>query len=185
MRTSLVARYYRVVDALFSRKLLDARPSLILLTLRYLPSFEGESQIAISKNMEGEYVVTSYSLPRGSERIGEQVGQISAALGIEDPVEIAKHIKVKVRKVDVPSRVVSELVRRYDALRMSADLDMDPASVIIDPTVYQLSFRIAGTVNEFYVSFPASDFGHDQKAHPLVRWMNEVKRVVEKYGPTE
>jgi len=179
------AIYYRVVDRLFPRKPLGATPCLILLTLRYMPAFERESQVVISKTLDGGYAVSYYSLPSGSERIGERISRIMQELKVEDPPAIAERIKVCVRNVDVPSGVMHDLMRRYAKLRLSPDLGLDPTTIILDGTTYELWFQIVGSGDKFHISFAGDDYGHDAKAHPLVRWMNEVKRVVEKYAAAQ
>ena len=102
---SFVEKYYKLVDLLFPRKLLGALPNDILLTLRFIPPFENECQIVVSKDPNGAYVVTYYSLPSGSKRIADQFGEIRKKFGIDtEAPRAAERIKAAVRRVDVPAR---------------------------------------------------------------------------------
>jgi hypothetical protein len=174
-------RYYQVVDFLFPRKPLNATPSLILLTLRYTPPFKKESQIVVTRDLKGAFVVTYYCLPEGRERIAERIAQITEKSSTADPREIAARIDVKAQKVNVPDGIISDLMTRYARLRMPVDLALDPTVVILDATQYQLWYETVSGEGEIYVSFPTHNY---RKDHPI-HWMIDVKRVVEKYAATD
>ena len=77
---------------------------------------------------------------------------------------------------------MSDLMRRFAEVSISVDLGLTPHLVIFDPEEYQLWYKIYDDRDEIYVSF--RDKG-SKKVYPLVQWMNEVKRVVQKYAPPE
>jgi len=175
------ARYQRILDIVMPRELYDRRGGEFLLTLRFEPSFDPESQIVIGKRPEG-YAVTYYSLPAGVRSISYQMDKIVAETGETDAAVIAKQINVECQKVDIPAQVVAELMSQYSNLRLSPELD---TLVTLDPTWYRLWFRASSSGAELFFSYGDAHYGHDEKAHPLVRWMNEVKRVVEKYAAAQ
>jgi hypothetical protein len=179
------ARYFQLADLVFPRKVLEETPSEFVLTLRVLPAFEGDSQIVISKKLRGGYTVTYYSLPRGSKSVGWQLTEITVESKIEDPVEIAKRIKVDVRDVDVPWSLISGQMDRIAKLQLSPLEELDTGFVTVDATTYQFWLQRVGDPVGFYVCLKGDVYGQKHKAHPLVRWMNEMKALVEKYARPE
>jgi hypothetical protein len=57
--------------------------------------------------------------------------------------------------------------------------------ITLDPTWYRLWYVSPSSGAELFFSYGDEDYGSDKKAHPLVRWMNEVKQVVEKYASAD
>jgi hypothetical protein len=180
-----VAKYLQVADVLFPRKLLEEGPSHFTLTLRFLPSFGTESQIVLSKTPSGGYTVTRYSLPNGSKTAWHQMEEITSESKIEDSVEIAKRIKVEVRNVDVPSSLLSPQVDRISKLTLFPFKELDLDFARMDATEYQFWLQRIRTPVGFHVSLEGEVYGEGRKPHPLVRWMNEIKALVEKYAGTE
>lgn len=180
------AKYFQLVDLVFPRRLLQETTSEFVLALRFLPAFDRESQVVISKRLRGGYTVTYYSLPAGSKNLGEQFMQIRLESKIEDPVEIAKRIKADVRNVDVPSSLISGQIDRIAKLPLSPLEELDIGFVHPDATSYQFWLQGVGAPPvEFYVCLNGDVYGQKHKAHPLVRWMNEMKALVEKYARPE
>jgi len=175
-------RYHRVLDILFPREPCLLPGGEFVLILRFVPAFDPESQIVIRKLGERDYAVRYYYLPRGSKNAGIQIADLVEQAGLDDVQELANRIRIQVEDMHLPTTVIADLMARYSQLLVSPVLD---TRVILDPTWYQLWFHTTSSSSDVHFSLAGPDYGHDAKAHPLVRWMNEVKRVVEKYAAAQ
>jgi hypothetical protein len=146
----MVDTYSHVIDEIFPRRLQDETPSEFLMTLRYVPSVENASQIVISKRLRGGYTVTYYSLPPGSKSIDQQFMEITEVLKIEDPIEIAKRIKVVVQNVNVPTSLVSRQLDRIATIQLSPLEELDIQFVHPDNNTYQFWLEDVGESAQFY-----------------------------------
>ena len=142
--------------------------------LRYLSSFDPESQIIISKRPDDTYEVTRYWPVDTKRNIASQVADIVEQSGETDPVTIAKMISVRVEQIAMPSAAVEALMKEYSALRISP---MVERHYVLDGTRYDCWFSTY-TNGMFHFSFVDGDENNSQ--HPLVRWMGEVRDQVEK-----
>ena len=175
------AKYLEAVDALFPRNVLDARPNSFVLTLRFLPGSRSESQIVISKMADGGYAVSQYTLPKGSKTAYWQLMAMHSASKEKDATELAKQIKVNVRNVNIPSPIISRQVEEISELTLFPfdELDLDFAR--LDATQYQFWLERAGEPVGFYAFLRGDVYGEKSKQHPLVRWMNQTRDLIEKY----
>jgi hypothetical protein len=180
-----LARYFRVADVLFPRKLFEGQPYDFILTLRFLPGSHPESQIVISKTPRGGYTVTQYSLPKGSKTAYQQWVEISSESKIEDAVEITRRIKVDVRNVEVPSTFLSPQIERMAKLTLFPFEELDLGFARVDATEYQFWLQRVGDPTGFHICFKGDSYGQGNARHSLVSWMNETKALVEKYVQLE
>lgn len=167
--------YARVLDIVFprdSRNFTDQTKEFALI-LRFSSAFEAESQINITKHTDGRLEVTAYTLPRGSKGIAEQLDAIHRETGEEDASEMARRINVRKRTINSTERV-RVLLRRYFALRLSPHLDT--YAFMLDPDSYQLWYE--ATSNEVYYSLASPRLLRGHETHPIVRWMNDVRRTL-------
>lgn len=166
--------YRRVVNLIFPREPGNFRDQNkeFALTLRFKPAFDVESQINILKYSDGRLDVVTYTLPKGSQSISEQLNAILRQTGREDAEEMAKRIKVQKRTIGDTTNV-RQLLSRFAALRFTPQLD---TSITLDGTGFQLWYEAVS--NESYYSLVGGEPGQDRTDHPLVRWMNEVRKAV-------
>lgn len=169
-------RYQRVVDLLFPRAPSPGMMGDYYIVLRYLPAFDAETQIIIVKQRHKTFLIRHYYLPKGSKSIAVQVADEIERVGTQSPRELADRIRVEVRDVSLPPATIAELLARFQKLRISPQLD---TRIMIDPTWYELWFRTTSSGSELHFLYGDIDYGQDQKAHPLVHWMNQVREAVE------
>jgi hypothetical protein len=115
-------------------------------------------------------------LPPGSKRIASQIADLIQNSNAERPEDIAARLTVRVSKVHLPPALLNRLIAEYSSMKFSPKLH---ERVMTDGTRYNLWYRTTSAAHEFHFSFVDLDYGRDQTAHPIVRWMNRVKREVE------
>lgn len=172
------ADYDAVLDVLFPR----TRFENSYLILRYLPAGKPERQIVLASKENGTLEVIYYSLPHGSERISDQWRELRTSHPHDTPEEIAKSIRVEHRIVHLNARELSKISSSLKALRVPIQLD---TSIVLDGSGYDFWFEAPSACNILHVSLSDDDYGDDGKAHPLVRWMNRVRGLVEAAVPTD
>jgi len=171
----IAAKGFQLLDAVFPRKVVGEKPAEFVLTLRFAGQpLVRDSQIVVSKTLQGGYTVTYYSLPAGSKSLGEQAEEFVARSKIDDPMEIAKHIKVQARNVDVPPALLSRQLSRLEKLSFSPMEELDIRFVHFDAGMYQFWLQKFGDPVEFYVCLSGDAYGSKRTPHSLVRWMNEI-----------
>jgi hypothetical protein len=176
------APFIKTMDELFPHKILGERPSEFILSLRFLPAFSPESQIVISKKLQGGYTVTVYHLPRGSKNIGDQYNQIQLKAKDDiEPAEIAKQIKVLAENVDVPPSLISRQLDRLVQVQVSPLEELDVGVAHLDGTAYEFFLEPLGGPVAFHAYYESERYGNPPKEHPLDVWMEEMKALVEKY----
>ena len=163
--------YEKVLDILFPR---DSSGEYFLV-LRYLPAFQMESQVTISRNVQGSYDVDYYFLSAGSKGIGEQIQLMLQKDFSNSPQELASRIRVEHKAVTVPPSLISRVMSDYFAVRIPPKLD---TKIVVDGTRYQFWFVALSAENVLHVSVDDRNYG-DQVKNPLVAWMNRVKHLVE------
>lgn len=166
--------YRRVLEIIFPRDSdnFSDQTKEFALTLRFSPSGEAGSQINITKYSDGRLEVITYTLPRRSGSISEQLNAILRETGRENVEEMARRLNVQRRMVN-DTRRVRELLGRFAALRVSPQLD---TSITLDGTSFQLWYEAVS--NESYYSLVGGEPSQDRADHALVRWMNEVRQAV-------
>ena len=166
--------YKTLLDLVFPRKL--GGRFEIQLVLRYTPTAERESQIVISCQLDGRCDVVLYQVPEGSPPVFIQAQDVMERMGIHDPHEIRKHLKVSTQRLEpLPVLEVRALVYEFAQLRLPPPLDV---RLSFDAYSYQCWMR-AG-MQEMYFSFADSDPQIVKDRHPLVAWMIKTKATVEK-----
>lgn len=171
------ADYYAVLDALFPRiRPENPWPENPYLILRYMPLEELEFQIIIATKNDGTYEVHLYSLPKGSKRVSDQVLELRVVHPNDPPKKLAEYIKVEHKLIRIDSKVLSGLMNSFAAVRIPAGLD---SNTIIDASGYDFWFVASPACHILHLSIAGVHYGHDAKAHPLLRWMNRVRRAVE------
>ena len=161
----VVSVYPRVVDLAFSYPVYFFPQGEYRLILRFLPSFEAESQIVISGWNDDTPAVTTYTLVDKTQTISS-ITDSQNIRGIEDPAEIAKLIKVQKKELTPSPPEVKALMSRFLALRLSPNLSRD---AVLDGTRYDLEYQTFSNRLQFVLSDETS---------PVVQWMNQIKKVV-------
>lgn len=164
--------YQSTLNLLFPRARPNFRETDYRIFLRFRPSFAPESQVVISRLTDGTIEVVSYSLPDERTTVKDHIDTL-VMRGIEDPVQLAKHIKVKRAQVGLSSGALEQLMETYSQLRISPSLD---TRIALDPTMYELWYEATG--NQLYISLAGPDYTYAPKADPVIRWMNEVRLAV-------
>lgn len=173
---------FQLADLVFPRKVVGEKPSDFVLTLRFAgESLVRNSQIVVSKTLQGGYIVTYYALPAGSKSIGEQAYEFMARSKIHDPMEIVKQIKVEVRNVNVPPELLLRQLNRMAKLSFSPMDELDIDFVHLHAGGYQFWLQKYSNEEEFYVCLGGDTYGSKHTPHSLVRWMNEMRKLVETY----
>ncbi len=171
------AQYYEVLDAIFPRvQPQNPWPENPYIVLRYTPLDELEFQIVIAMKNDGAFELYRYSLPKGSNRVADQVSELRAAHPTDPPKKLAEYIKVEHKLIRVDPKILSGLMNSFAALRIPAELD---SSAILDASGYEFWYMASPGCNILHISIADLHYGHDTKAHPLVRWMNRVRSAVE------
>lgn len=167
--------YRRVLDAVFPRNggnFLKENKDFTLI-LRFLPSFGVESQINVTKFNDGKLEVITYNLPKDSQSISKQIDELlesNKSTGIE---ELAKRIKIEKQTVK-DTKKINELLRRYQALRFSPQLD---TALTLDGTRFDIWYDSVS--NQSYYSLVGGEIGQDKTDHLLVKWMNQVRQIAQ------
>lgn len=165
--------YNRVIDLIFPRvsDFKDQRKEFIL-TLRYMPSFQAGSQVRITKYSDGSLDVVTYNLAKRNRSIGEQLNDIFRETGREVPEEMAERLSVQTQTI-ADTGTVRNLLSRFMSIKFSPQLD---SSITIDSTGFHLWYDTVS--NRSYYLLAGSNHDQNRFDHPLVRWMNEVRRAV-------
>ncbi len=147
------------------------------LILRFAPTERSEFQIAIGMKTGGTYEVRKYSPPEGAEHIGAQLLRLRAEHPHDTPVELARYIKIEEKQIHLDAKVISQLMRALEHLKIPAEVSPE---IIMDGSAYDFWFVQPPACHVLHLAISDADYGYDAKAHPLVRWMNLVRREVEK-----
>jgi len=166
------ADYFALLDAVFPH----AQRHDTYFVLRYIPASETEFQIVITKKDNESYSVESYFLPKGSKRIGDQLLQLKSANPNDTTENLARHIAVEHKSVELDPGTVSELMGSLAAVKISPELSSD---IAVDAPMYEFWFVAASACNVVHlrVSDPYQD--RSPKTHALVRWMKRVRGAIQ------
>jgi len=180
-----VTRHKRVVDLVFRYEPFDHQHLGCRIVLRFLPdmAYPPESQIIISERLDGSLEVMAYTLADQRKHLWAQVDNIMEQTGVENPEELAKLTRVNIEKVNISPDVLDKLLKRYSRLRFSPYLEtgVQPGGAVrifLHPTTYDLWLETAVS-SKLHFSLTGPDYGYDKGAHPVIRWMNQVRAVVE------
>lgn len=168
--------YKKVVELVFPREQTSFATFEYRITLRYFPHPDPESQIIIKLHQGGRVEVISFTFPPGSKNLDEQLHELKVELGREVPEELAQRLPVKVETVTVPPDVMADLLARYRELRFSPQLES--RWILGDEAGYELWYEAMSGDIHIYLGGPHPDY--DKNAHPVIRWMNDVRRAVDK-----
>lgn len=174
----------RVLNIIFPTDILEAAypDAEFALVLRFTPSFSPESQITLLKRRSGSVEVHDFAIL--GEPLEYQLDRIAKETGSRAPEELAQHVLLRKRRIEVSPRLAERWLRSFQQLRLSPARFVIPSlgsahssSAQVDGTTYQLwhatvqestCFKLVGSE----LGGPAR---HD---HPLVRWMTSVRRQV-------
>lgn len=174
----LLKDYMTILDAVFPLDF-SGDPYVIL---RFMPAGQSEFQIAIGSRTEGTYDVREYSLPKGAEPIGTQMMQLKAVHPNDTPVELARYIKIETKSIQLDANVLSRLMKSLSELKIPAEISKN---IMVDASSYEFWFVARPACHVLHLAVSDAHYGHDAKAHPLVRWMNRVRRAAEAAGSEE
>jgi len=176
--------YYGVLDIVFPRPSRHERNIAYTIVLRYLPSFTAESQIVINATQEGRFQVARHTPQGDGPNINNQIHEFreKPETCTNNPAELAKVVQVQVQEVQVAPAVIQDLLKRFSRLELSPFLATSIVphgadAVCVDGTRYELWFYT--NYNEAHYELSCSTVEDEPPDHPLVRWMQEVNRVVE------
>lgn len=164
----------KVLDILFPRTFRG--PYNLLIVARFEPSYSPESQIVIYRTA-GEQCCEVF-LARARTSIHEEVARM-VSNGIRDEGTMAKDIKVNVQKVQVPKAVVEEWISSFESLNFNLKYS---GFMIVHGDLTELWYEGPDRMRmHFSYVDPFTSFD-EVKSHPVVRWMNRVRKDVEKYA---
>lgn len=174
--------YQSIIDIKFPKPLAPPHGYLVMLTLRFFPPAETESQINITRNNDGQFNVVQYRLPSGSRSIDEQLGDLyykSRVDTVQDPAEIAKRFKVEVRTVNMPSDVLTDLFDQLSQLHFPS-IALKPSKFSRAPEGDDYKFWYKTDLNELYFRYVyAGHVDGDENATKFADWMDSVKKAVD------
>jgi hypothetical protein len=173
----------RVLDIVFPRNDVKGDYSFVL---RFRPSFTPESQIIVRRGID-KIEVREYSPLSGS--IYQTVNRLIAEGHKENPVELAKHIKIKTRSYEVSLNQMRQwhaslLDSIGPSLKLfynrSEEVEKGKMTIAQDGTFYDLWYKQGISEMSFSV--------YDEEIRDrtitgelkLVRWMNSVRNQVAK-----
>lgn len=174
--------YQQVLDIVFSTK---AKNNVFGygFVLRFLPSFDAESQITIENEL-GKTIVTEYKSVNGN--IYEQINKLVTETDIEDAEELAKRIKIEKRSVNIPPNQTKQWREEfYRALSLSMNDERKKISENMKETIdvndgIKYSLWYSGSAKIFYefTDETASDNLTETNENAIVSWMRKVKSTV-------
>jgi hypothetical protein len=176
--------YRRILDELFPRNVMDKPGPEFVMVLRYLPSFEAESQIVIAGRKNEINVIELTSL---DGNIFYRLTDVMQRTGEKSSVELAKYIRVKRRELKISVRRLN-LWRRNLIESVSKSLRVKVLESTL-PTARAMNVMDDGTSYEFWDHSLSGDTyftpsgieetGLDFSGKRLfVRWMERIKREV-------
>lgn len=177
--------YNRVLDVLFPRNAPPSSNIVWSIVLRFKPSFRAESQIIIRRSADRIEIV-EYTSVDGS--IYRAINATLSRTGREDPVEMARAIRVNRRVVSVPSAQVRRWYAAFfDGLASTTrtlrergqEFDRTGGeSFVLDGAVYDLWYEQGLNRISFSLYDVEVDNVRSSGEFGLVRWMNAVRRDV-------
>jgi len=178
-----VETYEKVLTLIFPRDEMNALGSGwgFVTILRYMPSFEPESQIVIVGREEKTRVTEYKSLERN---IYSKLNELYARTGRNDPAELAKLIPVSKREFYVPNtqgvRWRRNLIERVSLALKAKKFEFAPRSLMVreDGTNYELwDTSVSGDVHYSPTGNTVRYRRYPGKA-ALEYWMKLVQREV-------
>ncbi len=170
--------YKAVLDKLFGEGSADCGANTFqsLMVLRFVPSFGKESQIEVLTCQQSEPRITIRLLDASQEPIYETVFKNSQS-GTYDVSKATAVTKTRVTVLHPVPASTTRVLTQFSTLRISPMLDKN---VVIDSVRYQLTIRTAS--NTVHYSLAGSKIDQDTHDHPLVQWMNLMRKTLEKTG---
>lgn len=171
--------YYKVLDLVFPRDILQDHKLRFVFVLRYEPTFHAESQFIIAERW-GKTEVVEYKSLDGS--IEMKLNEIVHRTGKENAEQMAKQIRVQKRYIELPRAEIVLLHEQFfESLRLSENNlpGVVPERVIItqDGTGYRLWYSgIVDIQSDFLGSGIRSPTRPDES--PLQEWMKNVYRKI-------
>ncbi len=181
--------YNKVLNILFSLDELTALGNGLGLgfvtVLRYVPSFDAESQIVLSGS-EGRVKVIEYKSLDGN--IDQRLQEIIERTRLEDPAELAKKFWVGRREFYVTTaqarRWRNNLLKSISMALLTKQLEVgaDTIDITVDGTAYEFwDTSTSGDIHYTPSANKASAYRHQYKGYKMfVRWMKAVQSEVNK-----
>lgn len=168
VRATLNQRYSDTLDLVFSLNEGECRWTHYQVKLRFLPSFQKESQIVLCQRFDGETIAFNQSLSPSDQQVWGAV--ISAANGERTPAEIAREFHAQTRKCEV----ASDLTKQWMQEILSLPLNPPPfeGKFMTDGVGYELIVEAGTNWTWVAVQGPREDV-------PLITWMNKVKKALD------
>ena len=175
--------YEKVLDIVFRS---NERYQGYKFILRFEPNRGPESQLFIKRTLKGTQVI-EYSPVKGT--IYDKLNEILRNGGKENPVELAKHIQIQKRTIDLPGTKTDLWWTTFPATvgttiqlmqKRTDEIVHGTARIAIDGTHYGLWY------DQVESSFSFKAWDEDVSDHEVtgefevVRWMNTVRLDVEK-----
>lgn len=171
--------YQQVLDILFPRDALDEAGRYVIL-LRYLPSFDPESQFTLVEK-DGTVEVLEYTSADGN--INQKLHEIYQRTKREDAFEMAKQIRVRQRILKTsPAEVKSLRSSLYDvgcALINHERKQTREDEITGDGMRYQIWSRGKGRIH-YHIDGLDIDDTPATNEHPLIGWMKTARRTLSK-----
>lgn len=180
--------YDSVLDILFPRNDPDPGKTVFAFVLRFKPHSQPESQIVIRRGVDKVTVVEYKSLDGD---IYVKLNESLERTGREDPVEMAKAIKIKRREISVPYALIKQwyagffdsLANGTKPLRQKGeefDNTGGSETIFLHGGVYALWYQ--QRLNQMSFSLYDVDVDNPNSSGELmlVRWMNSVRRQIGK-----
>jgi len=170
-RTPSGFTYDKVVELVLDHQGCDLRKKYYYsLVLRFQPTWEPESQMTICRNAKNKFEVKYCAV---NKSIWDQLLEIYAATGREDPQEMAAQIKADCRTLNPDQGAVRQLMAQYATLRFSPMLS---TATTVDGGAYELWF--VAPSNKIHLSLSGSVKGDSQRDSPVIRWMAQARSVL-------
>lgn len=170
VRGALNRKYSDTLDLVFNLNQDECRLTRDRVTLRFLPSFQKESQIVICQRLDGETFAFIQNLSQSDGQVWGAV--IAGATGGKErtPGEIALRFHVQTRKCEVGSDITKQWMQEV----LSLPLNPPPfeGQYMKDGVGYEVVIDAGSNSTRVAVQGP-------REGVPLISWMNKVKKALD------
>lgn len=169
--------YERVLDCAFPTGVGDfSGGKFYSMTLRYRPYHSSESQIDITKRLNGNLEVVVYRVPQSAPPIYEQVAALLKSNAKPDVESLCRQIRrERTTYAKLPMRVTT-LLTKFSTLNLTLQFD---TNIVLDGDVYDYWFDSDSNTVHFHLTAKYRDPSRD---YPLIRWMHSVNRAIDNLG---
>jgi hypothetical protein len=178
--------YNKILGLLFPKEVLESGNPQFVLIARYEPSFTAESQITITKALDGKWSLVKHQSESGN--IYYTLSDIIKKTGREEDSWLASQIRIKRTEIDLSEERFESLHRDFiDQIILRLGFEKQytkkkspnaPVEVIADGTTYRLWYRGSVELNKYEDSGQDPDSPRHKLESPLVWWMKRLWQVV-------